>query len=206
MSAASSQPKPIATWNGTAGVWETGGSLICGHSELFSGTWPVSGMTHGGQAFELPTRVPPMSGSECSSLPTPLLLPTPLANASTGPWQAGRRDGRANLQTAVSLLPTPRATDGTKGGPNQVNGRVRDSLPGVAPTLLPTPAVNDMGRGKTVTEWDEWTDRMKARHGNGNGHGKNLAIEAQRLTSARTQKRSPAGNPSSEDQPPNLIV
>ena len=48
-------------------------------------------------------------------------------------------------------------------------------------TLLPTPAVNDMGEGKTVEHWDAWTDRMKAAHGNGNGHGKSLAIEAQRL-------------------------
>ena len=50
-----------------------------------------------------------------------------------------------------------------------------------AVTLLPTPAVNDMGAGETVDEWDAWTDRMKAAHGNGNGHGKSLAIEAQRL-------------------------
>lgn len=48
-------------------------------------------------------------------------------------------------------------------------------------TLLPTPAVNDMGRGKTVEDWDAWTEAMQAKHGNGNGHGKSLEIEAQRL-------------------------
>ena len=48
-------------------------------------------------------------------------------------------------------------------------------------TLLPTPAVNDMGAGKTVEQWDAWTAKMKAAHGNGNGHGASLAIEAQRL-------------------------
>jgi DNA (cytosine-5)-methyltransferase 1 len=48
-------------------------------------------------------------------------------------------------------------------------------------TLLPTPAVNDMGEGKTPDAWDEWTAKMKAAHGNGNGHGASLAIEAQRL-------------------------
>lgn len=47
--------------------------------------------------------------------------------------------------------------------------------------LLPTPAVNDMGEGKTVERWDEWTADMQSKHGNGNGHGKSLAIEAQRL-------------------------
>jgi len=48
-------------------------------------------------------------------------------------------------------------------------------------TLLPTPAVNDMGAGKTVEHWDEWTAAMQAKHGNGNGHGKSLAIETLRL-------------------------
>lgn len=38
-----------------------------------------------------------------------------------------------------------------------------------------------MGRGKTVDQWDAWTEKMKAVHNNGNGHGKSLEIEAQRL-------------------------
>jgi DNA (cytosine-5)-methyltransferase 1 len=51
-------------------------------------------------------------------------------------------------------------------------------------TLLPTPAVNDMGAGKTVDAWDAWdawTEAMQARHGNGNGHGASLSIEALRM-------------------------
>jgi DNA (cytosine-5)-methyltransferase 1 len=48
-------------------------------------------------------------------------------------------------------------------------------------TLLPTPVVNDMGDGKTVDHWDDWTARMKGKHGNGNGHGPSLAVEAARL-------------------------
>lgn len=47
-------------------------------------------------------------------------------------------------------------------------------------TLLPTPAVNDMGKAYTPDQWDEWTAKMQAAHGNGNGHGKSLEIEAQR--------------------------
>lgn len=46
---------------------------------------------------------------------------------------------------------------------------------------MPTPVVNDMGAGKTVAEWDAWTADMRLRHGNGNGHGASLAIEAARL-------------------------
>lgn len=50
-----------------------------------------------------------------------------------------------------------------------------------ATALLPTPTVNDMGAAYDPDEWDAWTDRMRAEHGNGNGHGKSLHVEALRL-------------------------
>lgn len=74
-----------------------------------------------------------------------------------------------------TLLPTPATTRDHKGR-NQ-----RDDSTCLTGALLPTPAVNDMGEGKTVEAWDAWTERMKAEHGNGNGHGASLSIEAQRL-------------------------
>jgi len=43
---------------------------------------------------------------------------------------------------------------------------------------LPTPAVNDMGAGKTPETWQQWTATMRTKHGNGNGHGKSLEQEA----------------------------
>jgi hypothetical protein len=66
-------------------------------------------------------------------------------------------------------------------------------------SLLPTPAVNDMGRGKTVEHWDAWTDKMKAAHGNGNGHGKSLEIEAARI--GATTAPPSADGPASSDVP-----
>jgi DNA (cytosine-5)-methyltransferase 1 len=39
-----------------------------------------------------------------------------------------------------------------------------------------------MGESKTLEWWDDWTDKMKENHLNGNGHGKSLAIEVQRLS------------------------
>jgi DNA (cytosine-5)-methyltransferase 1 len=61
-------------------------------------------------------------------------------------------------------------------------------------TLLPTPAVNDMGAAYTPEEWDAWTATMQAKHGNGNGHGKSLSIEAQRLLpTPRTSDTNGAG-------------
>jgi DNA (cytosine-5)-methyltransferase 1 len=75
-----------------------------------------------------------------------------------------------------TLLPTPVVGDAERSSLRYDRGN-----PTLVGALLPTPAVNDMGEGKTVERWDEWTGDMKAKHANGNGHGKSLAIEAQRL-------------------------
>ena len=61
--------------------------------------------------------------------------------------------------------------------------------------LLPTPVVNDMGRGKTPERWDSWTAEMKTRHGNGNGHGKSLSIELLRLLPTPTMVDSKVFGP-----------
>ena len=52
---------------------------------------------------------------------------------------------------------------------------------GTGLSLLPTPAVNDIGEGKTLEWREDWTAKMRATHGNGNDHGPSLAIETQRL-------------------------
>ena len=112
------QQQPIAVWSTARDVWETPQTegLFCEHLDVFSETFPISGMTRNGMAYELPTSERHTDGSGYSSLP-----------------------------------------------------------------VLPTPAVNDMGKAYTPDEWDDWTDKMKAKHGNGNGHGKSLEIEAARL-------------------------
>lgn len=177
-------PKRIATWNPANGVWQTDtAGLLCGHLAPYLAAWPTSGMTRGGVAYEQPTSGRRMDGSVSSSL-----LPTPEAyQASRGGAQhpdKRRAGGHAvSLQDVTAhLLPTPTVSDarGTsqgfedrrQGGPT-LNGAV---------LLLPTPAVNDMGEGKTPEVWDEWTAKMQTKHGNGNGHGKSLAIEAARLS------------------------
>jgi hypothetical protein len=133
------------------------------------------------------------------------LLPPPTSRDGKGPNQRGD-----DTCLHGALLPTPRATDGTKGGPNQRGSSGDLMLPSAVtqllptPTvsdtngpgthgdggadlrttvahLLPTPAVNDMGAAYTPETWDQWTATMQAKHGNGNGNGKSLAIEAQRL-------------------------
>ena len=89
------------------------------------------------------------------------LLPTPAASVAndgegTETWLARRERVKLTAQNgngmgmpltiAVQLLPTPRATDGTKGGPNQRGSSGDLMLPSAVVQLLPTP-VSDNSRG-----------------------------------------------------------
>jgi hypothetical protein len=125
---------------------------------------------------EHPTPALAISGLDCSSLPTPAAIP----GASDLNFQVSG-DGRTKpnkLGWAIGeMLPTPTTDDA--GNLTRDSGAFQSLTRSIQ--MLPTPAVNDMGRGKTVEDWDAWTDKMKAAHGNGNGHGKPLEIEAQRL-------------------------
>jgi hypothetical protein len=119
-------PKRIATWNPTRGIWEDpNGSidLLSGHSEPFSATWPISGMTRSGSAFERPTPALLMAASASSSSH---MLPTPEAKlGDSGPdYARASREGSGgdDLTTTVfrQLLPTPTAqrTDSPPAGPD----------------------------------------------------------------------------------------
>ena len=68
-----------------------------------------------------------------------------------------------------------------------VNGVVWEEpalLGGQHYSLLPTPAVNDMGKAYTPEQWDAWCAKQQAAHGNGNGHGPSLEVEAARMGEA----------------------
>lgn len=79
------------------------------------------------------------------------------AGSEGDPWWFGdggglRTDGPrgAAAGDGLTLLPTPRATDGTKGGPNQ-RGSSGDLMLPSAVNLLPTPLVGDATGGRTKT-------------------------------------------------------
>jgi len=110
------------------------------------------------------------------------------------PGGIGRgRPDNCGAQAPDRLMPTPVARD-SKG--RMLNSRQGgDSLPDAALNLLPTPVVSDMGRGKTPQDWDDWTQAMREKHGNGNGHGKSLEIEAQRLLPTPKASDGPNGGP-----------
>lgn len=74
---------------------------ICGHSEPFSQTWPTSGMTRDGSAYELPTLE--LLTSDSASLSSHSLLGTPMASTNAIIY---RDRGRGFLgDDVVKLIP-----------------------------------------------------------------------------------------------------
>lgn len=159
--------RPIAIWNSARDVWETPRTegLFCEHLDVYSETFPTSGMTLNGAAYELPTWEPATDVSASSSLlrtviaeesaggpispamakrkgqtlrlsgqivdlvnpgqlPQPQLLQTPSVADALGGHE--RRGGKRSSELLLNgqakelakLLPSPRASEGEKGGPN----------------------------------------------------------------------------------------
>lgn len=107
--------------------------------------------------------------------------------------EAGAAHRRQRLFIVATDATRERGDGGWGTGPRRWAESPDSSGGSVA--LLPTPAVNDMGAVKTPEQWDDWTDAMRDRHGNGNGHGKSLAIEAQRLLPTPKASDGPNGGP-----------
>lgn len=109
------------------------------------------------------------------------LLPTPTVadsrdTANFRPDGTPYSDGYGmTLTDATRLLPTPRASDGDKGGPNQRGSSGDLMLPSAAAQLLPTPTASD-------------GERKSSNYGRGNPT----------LTGACTSPPSDAGKPSSD--------
>jgi hypothetical protein len=143
------QRQHIATWNSVRGVWEKNEpSLLCEHWELFSVTWPTSGMTQNGQAYELPTQVHPITDSESSSLPTPTVSDQYTANLTSTQQSEGSLHSvtLAQIVNRPDLLPTTRAQHG-----DNRNNKIyeRDSAKpqnlenALYHVLLPTPVASE---------------------------------------------------------------
>lgn len=122
------------------------------------------------------------------------LFATPADAGGIGGLEAVQHDGRGTQVRDGAGIPHQPDRDALRVGSE------RDL------TLLPTPAVNDMGASYTPETWDAWTAKMQAAHGNGNGHGKSLSIEAQRLlpTPTTTQRGTDANLDTREGARANL--
>jgi hypothetical protein len=166
--------------------WRTFQACLLEVWELFSESWPSSGMTRNGRLFRRQPLVRRTSGSGSFSshrsvghqaeFPTPTgaaygssgnagggnaesgnrpglemmarlgLWPTPTANDSkndAGPSQFERNSAALNVAVRdPDRFPTPRASDGEKGSPNQKHGDGSPTLAAVA-SMWPTPTAGD---------------------------------------------------------------
>lgn len=105
-------PRPFAFYDHDTSSWRTWIDSLFEDSIASSPTWPQSGMTSAGVAYELRTSGHPIGGPAGSD--TPHLLGTPrCADAVSHPLRKGVKNPRGRLEDQISLLPTPRTTDGT---------------------------------------------------------------------------------------------
>lgn len=107
--------KPVAVWNSARDVWETPQTegFFCEHLDVYSETFPTSGMTAGGKLYELPTLAHRMEDQGSSSL-----LPTPHAGLGTrgGAQHPEKKKAGGHMVdlgdvAEFMLLPTPAASD-----------------------------------------------------------------------------------------------
>jgi len=122
---------------------------------VFVLAWPADTHHTGPQGPHDPPRTAPtrLGGHSQSRAGGPdlTLLPTPDVYSADrgGPQHPDKRRAGGHSVTLAdqvsALLPTPRSTDGTKGGPNQ-RGSSGDLMPPSAVQLLPTPQSADSER------------------------------------------------------------
>jgi hypothetical protein len=111
--------KQIAVWNTDLKLWTKPNEVLFSeHLELFSGTWPTSGMTVSGLAYELQMQVHPTSVSESSLLRTPIAGEA--AGGAVSPEVAKARNQTLRLSgqmidmvapNQLPKLPTPTVSD-----------------------------------------------------------------------------------------------
>ena len=140
-SGGSGQPSraSFASYDPATSLWRTFQGSLFEEWETYSETWPASGMTRNGTAYQRPTSAPRISASGSGLLPTPSavsygtnqgggmgrvgpvrpsldtmarhnLWPTPKGSAAN--YGRPRENDWGDLQAAVLQWPTPRASDG----------------------------------------------------------------------------------------------
>ncbi|WP_437024315.1 hypothetical protein [Streptomyces sp. enrichment culture] len=108
----------------------------------------------------------------------------PVASAASIPSSGGPESASTTARSARrKLLPTPRASDGDKGSPNQHGGRGDLTLASAAARILPTPTAADAVRSSPT-------------YARGNPT----------LSGAITNPPSAGGSPSSDDVPPGQLM
>ena len=149
--------RPFAWWlssNQSLSYWRTWQRSFLEDWTEFAGRWPRSGVMRNGIAYRLPTLAPRISGIGSSYWPTPNAQErggkqTPGSQLSLTKCVLGwKKDA-----TKREYIPTPKATDGSKGSRtlegaiNEVK-RGKNLDLGVVVRMLPTPTARDWKSGK----------------------------------------------------------
>ena len=210
-------PNQLAIWNPDRDCWETGVEDIFGHSDVYSETWPTSGMTRNGVAYALPTWAPPTTASACSSSPPAEMFRTPAAAEAEGGALSPERARVENrtlrltgqildmvapeqMSDAWKALKTPTSQLAVNGGSQHPEKR---KAGGHGPTppdevehLLPTPTAMDAhsSGGSTPSNVTLTDATVRSRMGT-------TPNPRHEPTGGPTPPPSAAGSPSWEDVP-----
>lgn len=177
-------PAPFASFDPATSSWRTWRTSLPSTTEpsgeRFSETWPRSGTTSRGTAYQQQPSAPRTSVTGSSPLlPTPrmrdgLRLSPRFSSPGWGPYLE---------QAVLALLPTPSATDyGSNQSPSP-GAAVRRSLQGVL-RLLPTPNAYDGDRGADYA-------RMSRPASGGDDLLTGLRRQAEGLATSRGDRTSP---------------
>ena len=213
-------PEPLAKWNPSRDCWESTDQigLLSEHLDVYSETFPTSGMTRNGLAFERQMPELRTPGSGCSSLPTPRASRG--ASGTETMYALGGERSDANRPQGEVLLKTPTSQLAVNGGSQHPDKRkegghgptLADEIEHLIPTvatatsaipphggpktpLLPTPAASVANDGEGTETWLARRERVKLTAQNGNGMGMPLTIAAL-LIGETTSPLSDAGSES----------
>lgn len=152
-------PRPFAYFAPDSSSWRMSRLSVAGDLPQSRETWPRSGMTCAGAAYELPQSVPHTSETAGSESP-PRLFPTPKRSDGPkgSPKQRGSKGEYALPGTVVNLLPTPTASM-WKGVQPLTRNSARDNLPTRVHRTESSPAHLWRDYLPAIRRWEQVTDR-----------------------------------------------
>jgi hypothetical protein len=114
----------FAIYDPATSSWRTCQVSLAGEWETYSETWPASGMTRNGTAYQRPSSVPPIYETESGSWPTPSARDW--RSGKAGPETMARNSRPLNeVVTEREMWPTPTRSDGYHGGRGDLLAMVR---------------------------------------------------------------------------------
>lgn len=137
----------LAKFDPVSRSWKTAQLSLLRDSELSSVIWPRSGMTAGGQCWELPMLERRTSGTGCGFLQ---VWPTPTVCGNHNRKGASATSGDG-LATAVKMFPTPQASDNRNRGNADTPAIARRIAIGKQVSLTMT-----VSGGQLSADWTEW--------------------------------------------------